>query len=115
MFLQENFGSNLSTISDNLELFSHFPHGKISGVMLCLRSALKIPLLEAVSRRLFIITAMSVQEKDDRSPSAATMREPHACRLRIQFIVLCFSLFLAGWNDGSTGPLLPRIQNVYHV
>ena len=35
MFLQENFGSNLSTMSDNLELFSHFPHGKISGVMLC--------------------------------------------------------------------------------
>lgn len=34
---------------------------------------------------------------------------------RIQFITLSWTLFLAGWNDGSTGPLLPRIQEVYHV
>ncbi|KZP08220.1 MFS general substrate transporter [Athelia psychrophila] len=33
----------------------------------------------------------------------------------VQFASLCFSLFLAGWNDGTTGPLLPRIQEVYHV
>lgn len=32
-----------------------------------------------------------------------------------QFVTLCFSLFMAGWNDGTTGPLLPRIQEVYHV
>ncbi|KAF8903921.1 MFS general substrate transporter [Gymnopilus junonius] len=34
---------------------------------------------------------------------------------RIQFLSLCWTLFLAGWNDGTTGPLLPRIQDVYHV
>ncbi|EKM74818.1 hypothetical protein AGABI1DRAFT_132859 [Agaricus bisporus var. burnettii JB137-S8] len=34
---------------------------------------------------------------------------------KIQFAALCWCLFLAGWNDGSTGPLLPRIQDVYHV
>jgi hypothetical protein len=28
---------------------------------------------------------------------------------------MCFSLFLAGWNDGAIGPLLPRIQEVYGV
>lgn len=28
---------------------------------------------------------------------------------------MCFALFLAGWNDGTTGPLLPRIQRVYGV
>ncbi|PCH35321.1 MFS general substrate transporter [Wolfiporia cocos MD-104 SS10] len=33
----------------------------------------------------------------------------------IQFATMCFTLFLAGWNDGTTGPLLPRIQSVYHV
>ncbi|EMD35608.1 hypothetical protein CERSUDRAFT_116336 [Gelatoporia subvermispora B] len=32
-----------------------------------------------------------------------------------QFAALCWSLFLLGWNDGCTGPLLPRIQSVYHV
>ena len=36
-------------------------------------------------------------------------------RARIQFATLCWTLYLAGWNDGSTGPLLPRIQKVYNV
>lgn len=36
-------------------------------------------------------------------------------RARIQFFALCWTLFLAGWSDSSTGPLLPRIQSVYHV
>jgi hypothetical protein len=36
-------------------------------------------------------------------------------RARIQFFSLCWTLFLAGWSDGSMGPLLPRIQSVYHV
>ncbi|KDQ58647.1 hypothetical protein JAAARDRAFT_155195 [Jaapia argillacea MUCL 33604] len=36
-------------------------------------------------------------------------------KARIQFISLCYSILLAGWNDGTTGPLLPRIQRVYHV
>ena len=33
----------------------------------------------------------------------------------IQFATLTFALFLEGWNDGTTGPLLPRIQSNYHV
>jgi hypothetical protein len=36
-------------------------------------------------------------------------------KARVQFLTLCWTLFLAGWNDGSTGPLLPRIREVYHV
>lgn len=39
----------------------------------------------------------------------------HRTRARIQFANVCFSLFLVGWNDGTTGPLLPRIQHVYYV
>jgi len=34
---------------------------------------------------------------------------------RLQFLSLCWTLFVAGWNDGTIGPLLPRIQEVYHV
>ncbi|KIM47167.1 hypothetical protein M413DRAFT_16581 [Hebeloma cylindrosporum] len=34
---------------------------------------------------------------------------------RVQFLALCWTLFLAGWNDGTTGPMLPRIQLVYNV
>ena len=36
-------------------------------------------------------------------------------RERIQFLSLCWTIFLGGWNDSSTGPLLPRIQSVYGV
>lgn len=31
------------------------------------------------------------------------------------FGALCWCFFLAGWNDGSTGPLLPTIQRHYDV
>ena len=48
------------------------------------------------------------------SPSAHSAPLPKRMA-RIQFITLCWTLFLGGWNDGSTGPLLPRIQEVYHV
>ena len=34
---------------------------------------------------------------------------------RAQFLALCWALFLIGWCDGSTGPLLPRIQEFYDV
>lgn len=43
------------------------------------------------------------------------LQKVHKHRARIQFAVMCFSLFMAGWNDGTTGPLLPRMQKVYHV
>ena len=43
-------------------------------------------------------------------PSASARRTA-----RIQFMALCWSLFAIGWNDGTTGPLLTRIQSVYHV
>ncbi|KAJ7591682.1 MFS general substrate transporter [Mycena floridula] len=34
---------------------------------------------------------------------------------KVQFAALCWCMVLAGWNDGSTGPLLPRIQEVYNI
>ena len=36
-------------------------------------------------------------------------------RGRIQFAAMCYSFFLEGWNDGTTGPLLPTIQRHYGV
>lgn len=36
-------------------------------------------------------------------------------REKFVFTSMCLSLFLAGWNDGTIGPLLPRIQHVYGV
>ena len=36
-------------------------------------------------------------------------------KARVQFLALCWSLFVLGWTDGTIGPLLPRIQKVYDV
>ncbi|KAI9567524.1 major facilitator superfamily domain-containing protein [Boletus coccyginus] len=48
-------------------------------------------------------------------PNGDTVIKTKAQRLRarIQFATLCWTFYLAGWNDGTTGPLLPRIQRVY--
>lgn len=50
-------------------------------------------------------------------PNGDTVIKTKAQRLRarIQFATLCWTFYLAGWNDGTTGPLLPRIQRVYGV
>lgn len=39
----------------------------------------------------------------------------HVKRERLYIAACCWCLFLAGWNDGSTGPLLPAIQKHYQV
>ena len=45
--------------------------------------------------------------------SEPTLKEQRVARA--QFLALCWALFIAGWTDGSTGPLLPRIQIFYDV
>ncbi|EJD07339.1 MFS general substrate transporter [Fomitiporia mediterranea MF3/22] len=34
---------------------------------------------------------------------------------RIQFLALCFTQLQAGWETGTAGPLIPRLQIFYHV
>lgn len=48
-----------------------------------------------------------------RDVKVPTKQEAHVARA--QFLALCWSLFVMGWTDGSTGPLLPRIQIFYSV
>ncbi|KAJ8453989.1 hypothetical protein ONZ45_g19482 [Pleurotus djamor] len=36
-------------------------------------------------------------------------------RALIHFVALCWCLFIEGWNDGTTGPLLPVIQRDFQV
>lgn len=46
-------------------------------------------------------------------PQLDALRIKHTARW--QMFAVCFSLFLAGWDGGTMGPLLPRIQSFYHV
>ena len=48
--------------------------------------------------------------RDEKGP---TKKEERVARA--QFLALCLALFVVGWTDGSTGPLLPRIQVFYNV
>ena len=34
---------------------------------------------------------------------------------RVQLAAICYCFFLIGWSDGTNGPLIPRIQDFYHV
>ena len=65
---------------------------------------------------------------ENQSPISSGRQSPHAGTQefdaitpqmrkseRIVIAAMCFSLFLAGWNDAAIGPLLPRIQEVYGV
>lgn len=58
-------------------------------------------------------TANGAAEKSSDTLPALTSKQKLTAR--IQFVALCWTLFVAGWNDGTTGPLLPRIQEVYGV
>ena len=52
--------------------------------------------------------ASEKQESPSRTP-AMIKKE------RWQLFSLCFSLFLAGWDGGTPGPLIPRLQIFYDV
>ncbi|TBU62655.1 MFS general substrate transporter [Dichomitus squalens] len=63
--------------------------------------------------------APSIKIDDDTDSTvpaiSAAQKAIHRRKFLLTFLTLCFSVFLNGWNDGTTGPLLPRIQAYYHI
>ncbi|KAF4594264.1 hypothetical protein EYR40_009067 [Pleurotus pulmonarius] len=57
----------------------------------------------------------TVQPTAEGSQEDRQTSKKQATTSRVQFATLCWCLFLAGWNDGTTGPLLPRIREAYNV
>jgi hypothetical protein len=47
--------------------------------------------------------------------NTSTQTKEFRRKSRIHFAALCWCLFLEGWNDGAPGPLLPALQQAYHV
>ncbi len=72
---------------------------------------------DALTKQHTTIQTVSRENSQSAAPSTAVSATTPASRrlARFQFATLCWTLFLAGWNDGTTGPLLDRIQHVYHV
>ncbi|CDO77089.1 hypothetical protein BN946_scf184473.g33 [Trametes cinnabarina] len=62
--------------------------------------------------------APSIRAEDDTDSTAPAISPAQKAVNRrknaIYFFTLCFTIFLNGWNDGTTGPLLPKIQAHYH-
>ncbi|KAI0754427.1 major facilitator superfamily domain-containing protein [Daedaleopsis nitida] len=67
--------------------------------------------------RVEVVASSQSSQTVDAIPSSAVPVSTPALRRKatVQFATLCWALFLAGWNDGSIGPLLPRMQEVYNV
>ncbi|KAK7039480.1 MFS domain-containing protein [Favolaschia claudopus] len=63
------------------------------------------------------VTSLNVNDNRETSDSQVVSRIGNASRVRarVQLAALFFTMFLAGWNDGSNGPLIPRMQKVYNV
>lgn len=53
--------------------------------------------------------------KQDVVQLGGPIRRQQRVLANVQFLTLCWTVFLIGWNDGSTGPLVPRIREFYHV
>ncbi|KAK7681359.1 hypothetical protein QCA50_015450 [Cerrena zonata] len=64
-------------------------------------------------------TASSVRLEEDTSSTAPVLspaeKANHRSKGRQHFAALCYCILLEGWNDGSTGPLLPTIQRYYNL
>ncbi|KAG2343075.1 MFS general substrate transporter [Suillus weaverae] len=62
------------------------------------------------------VTPVEKQNDDLERPSVLSAKhKTQKTRENIQLLTLCWFIYLEGWNDGSNGPLLPRIQKVYGV
>ncbi|KAJ7033673.1 MFS general substrate transporter [Mycena alexandri] len=59
-------------------------------------------------------SAVSAPGNND-SASHISSAGTHVLRARLQLGAIYWSMFLAGWNDGTSGPLIPRMQRVYHA
>ncbi len=70
------------------------------------------PAIASLDEAKEAVTDEPLHLEDKQVPIATpTMRR----RGWIQFAALCLAIYVAGWNDGTLGPLLPRLQEVYHV
>ncbi len=54
--------------------------------------------------------ATSIHESGAAAKSQVMRRQAN-----IMYASMLYTMLLSGWNDGTTGPLLPRIQAVYDV
>lgn len=56
------------------------------------------------------------EDTDSVAPAiSAAQKAVYRRKTWVNFATLCFSVSMNGWNDGTTGPLLPKMQSYYNV
>ncbi len=69
--------------------------------------------LDTISRK-----SVNITEEELREDVESRIENPpsgHRIRSIAQFAACCWLKMLSGWNDGTSGPLIPRLQEVYQV
>ncbi|SJL13468.1 uncharacterized protein ARMOST_16912 [Armillaria ostoyae] len=80
-----------------------------------------LPVLENVHLKSCIATATSpgvaIPSIHHRAHAVESAKgsKSHRRQANLQFTAVCWCFFLGGWNDGTTGPLIPVIQESYHI
>lgn len=72
-----------------------------------------------LASRLPDTTTSSLRMEDDANSTAPVLspaqKAQHRLKGRLHFFAVCYASAIQGWNDGSTGPLLPTIQRYHNV
>jgi len=84
------------------------------------RPSIELRRVKQVNAESDTKSVTSVRGDDSEEPSTRRNRVTKVAAkgrkwLEVQYTCLCLALFLAGWNDGTNGPLIPRIQRYYNV
>ncbi|KAI0676540.1 MFS general substrate transporter [Trametes maxima] len=59
---------------------------------------------------------LAEDEASSTAPAiSASQKAVYRRKSLVHFLALCWCVFCMGWNDGTTGPMLPRIQEHYHI
>ncbi|KAK0234023.1 MFS transporter [Armillaria fumosa] len=81
-----------------------------------------LTVLEDVHLKSHIVTETStevvippIHHRAQTVESEGSRSQSYRRQANLQFAAVCWSFFLGGWNDGTTGPLIPVIQESYHI
>ncbi|KAG8988595.1 hypothetical protein FRB90_002664 [Tulasnella sp. 427] len=75
---------------------------------------------KSIGEEIQLAPPREVEKDYDEASFVSDARAPEQAQLdvvpeKIYIVTLCWGALLCGWNDGTIGPLLPRIQDHYHV
>lgn len=122
---EESFGPDVSrTLVEDSILRLREASGHLSTGVLCRIGTLFLTLATfqimsiAMENKELDSGNMKSETKDQCQETLADPSDRKTSSTRreyVQLAALYWTMFMAGWNDGSAGPMLPRMETVYNV